>query len=324
MSLEKYVKKFSKLRSDHNANWPATARGRSPYKPMLLLAVIDLFAYGRLTTNLIRLTPELGDLFHIYCGQVLPPDWACNIAMPFFHMKSEGFWELQPLPGQETVLASGRRLHSAGRLQETVAGAVLDDELYQLLCVAETRQILQAALIETYFDAPTQARLLTQTTINAGAFQYSRELLAGALGQESAIKEVAEKYAPAVRDQGFRRAVVLTYDHRCALCGIRMLTPEGHTAVAAAHIVPWHISHNDDPRNGMALCHLCHWTFDKGLLGVSARYRVLTSPRLTTDQNMPGHLVTLSNREILGPIERELWPDTGALKWHLKEVFRRV
>ncbi|MCB8986015.1 MAG: HNH endonuclease [Ardenticatenaceae bacterium] len=27
---------------------------------------------------------------------------------------------------------------------------------------------------------------------------------------------------------------------------------------AAAHIIPWSESHNDDPRNGLALCHLCH------------------------------------------------------------------
>lgn len=74
----------------------------------------------------------------------------------------------------------------------------------------------------------------------------------------------------------------------------------------------------------MALCHLCHWTFDKGLVGVSAEYQVLTSPRLSTGQNVPGHLIALSNREILGPVEKELWPDVASLKWHLREVFRRV
>ena len=63
MALEKYAEKFSKLRSDRNANWPEASLGRSPYKPVLLLAVMDLFAQGELTTNLIQLRPDLGDIF---------------------------------------------------------------------------------------------------------------------------------------------------------------------------------------------------------------------------------------------------------------------
>jgi putative restriction endonuclease len=31
--------------------------------------------------------------------------------------------------------------------------------------------------------------------------------------------------------------------------------------------VPWRISHDDDLHNGTALCRLCHWTFEQGLLG---------------------------------------------------------
>lgn len=324
MNLEQYVKKFSQLRRDRTAKWPETSLGRSPYKPLLLLAVMDLFAQGELTANLIPLTPELGNIFHLYCAQVMPPDWRCNIAMPFFHMSGEGFWRLQPRPGKEAVIASGRQLYSERLLVDTVAGAVLDDELYRLMCVERSRDVLRAAIIKSNFDDPTQQRLLAQTTINAAAFKYSQQLLAGVLEKGTKIKEISEEYAPAIRDQGFRRAVVLAYNHRCALCGIRMLTPDGHTAVAAAHIVPWSISRDDDPRNGIALCHLCHWTFDKGLVGVSTAYRVLTSPRLLTDQNVPGHLVTLSDREILGPAEKALWPDVDSLKWHLKEVFRKV
>jgi putative restriction endonuclease len=41
--------------------------------------------------------------------------------------------------------------------------------------------------------------------------------------------------------------------------------------------VPWSISHDDDLHNGMALCRLCHWTFDQGLLGVSSKYLLLLS-----------------------------------------------
>jgi putative restriction endonuclease len=68
---------------------------------------------------------------------------------------------------------------------------------------------------------------------------------------------------------------------------------DSHTAVDAAHIIPWSVSHDDGIRNGMALCKLCHWTFDKGLIGVSASYTVLLSPELTAGYNLLGHLITL-------------------------------
>ena len=80
--------------------------------------------------------------------------------------------------------------------------------------------------------------------------------------------EVAEKgtHRQNVRDQAFRKTVVTLYDHRCAMCGIRMLTPDGHTVVQAAHVKPWRVSYDDRPTNGMALCRLCQWYFDEGLM----------------------------------------------------------
>jgi putative restriction endonuclease len=165
--------------------------------------------------------------------------------------------------------------------------------------------------------------LLEQGLINAEAFRYSLELLEHA--RSAQVKETigeAGAYEPAARDQGFRRAVITAYDHRCALCGIRMLTADGHTVVDAAHIKPWSTSRNDDPRNGVALCRLCHWTFDEGLTGISSHYQVVVSPQLSADRNYAGHVLTLSGRRILGPVEELLWPDLDALAWHRQSVFR--
>lgn len=102
---------------------------------------------------------------------------------------------------------------------------------------------------------------------------------------------------------------------------MRMLTPSGHTVVEAAHIIPWRISQNDDVHNGMALCRLCHWTFDEGLVGVSAKYRVRLSKKLRVTNNLPGHLLTVENRQILGPAREDMWPDDKALRWHREKVF---
>ncbi len=101
-----------------------------------------------------------------------------------------------------------------------------------------------------------------------------------------------------------------------------MRTVDGHTAVDAAHIIPWSVSHNDDPRNGLSLCKLCHWSFDEGLLGVSHRYQVIASKALTAYNNIAGHLLTLHERPLVTPVEEALWPDRAALRWHRAQALR--
>jgi putative restriction endonuclease len=320
--MNQYTDKLARLSTDKSsARWPEFTRHRAPHKPLLLLAVMDLIAQGSLAHNLIELNAELGELFTLYWSTIFPPDTGKrgNIAMPFWHLQSDGFWQLQPRPGQETILAGSSKIHSIGRLQDLSLGAKLDDELYEWLCTEDGRSQARAVLLATYFTAPVREVLVAQTAVNVAAFHYSEELLAAA-HQTHLIKE--REVETAVRDQGFRRAIVKAYEHRCAVCGLKILTADGHTAVAAAHIIPWRVSHNDDPRNGLALCHLCHWTFDKGLVTFSNQYQVKTSPQLMADANLPGHLLTFAGRKLLGPGDDALWPFTDSLRWHRREVFR--
>lgn len=321
--IDKYVKRFAKLRTDKAASrWSKETKYRAPHKPLLLLAVMDLFAQGSITANLIEFTTELGELFTLYWSNVMPPHKRGNLALPFFHLQSDGFWHLVPRPGKEEIVAAASQIRSINRLEETVLGARLDEELYLLLNEAESRDVLRTVLVETYFSPGLQTVLLEQGEINVAAHQYSQELLQRA---EAKVlqEEDAEEYQPAVRDQGFRRAIVTVYDHRCAFCGIRILTPDGHTLIEAAHIVPWSINQDDRPNNGLALCRLCHWAFDEGMFAISHRYLVLISRQLKAEYNMPGHLVTIDGRKIIGPEKEALWPDVDALKWHRANVFRR-
>ena len=210
-------------------------------------------------------------------------------------------------------------MDTLNQLNRLVLGARLDEALFHLIQIEEAREALRKTLVDTYFSPDIQPDLVGLGATNLQAYLYSSELL------ESARKHLRETPAETdsyVRDQGFRRAVVRIYEHRCAFCGVRMLTADGHTVVDAAHIIPWSVSHNDDVHNGMALCRLCHWTFDAGLMGVSGKYRMLLSEELRIAQNMPGHLLTLDQREILGPAEHDLWPDGDTLAWHRKRVYR--
>jgi putative restriction endonuclease len=322
--LKDYLSSFTHMRSDTNHfRWTAATHFRAPHKPFLLLSILDLFAQGFIQTNLIGISPELGNIFSQYWQIVMPPDRRSNIALPFFHLRSSSFWHLLPVPGKEALLEDTRQVDSLSQLQKLVLGARLDDGLFQLLQMEEPRNAFRVALIQTYFGPELQPALLQQGAVNIQIYLYSQELIDKVQRQIKETTNEENQYKTNVRDQGFRRAVVKVYDHRCAFCGVRMLTVDGHGAVDAAHIVPWSVSHNDDPRNGMALCRLCHWTFDEGLASVSTKYTMLLSPELRTSHNVPGHLLTLEGRPIISPVDPAFMPDLQSLSWHRETYFRK-
>ncbi len=200
------------------------------------MCVLDLFDSGEISSNLVEISDDLAELFDRYSDGVLPFIRPGNLALPFFHLRGDGFWHL--LPRYEGTLL-GSQISSLTRLGEEIVGARLDEDLYELIRSEENRDRLRSVLIETYFSRETRQSLVEQSIINRGAFVYSGELLRRP--EDPTVQEtlsLEEAYLPAVRDQGFRRAVVTAYSHLCALCGIRVRTLDGHTAVTAAHIVP--------------------------------------------------------------------------------------
>ncbi len=70
MSLEQYLKSFSRLRTDKNRKrWSALTTYQAPHKPFLLLSIMDLIAQGLITQNFIEPSFEL--LIHsIHTGTV--------------------------------------------------------------------------------------------------------------------------------------------------------------------------------------------------------------------------------------------------------------
>ena len=229
--FEYYIKAFSSLHTDKGKNkYPSQTRYQAPHKPILLLSLIDLMAEGMIKENFIELTPELGETFTSYWSIVMSLDKKGKIVYPFFHLKKDGFWHLIPNKGEEGVLNSTREISSVYRLFKLISGAKLDNELFLLLCNNQERNILRSVLVDTYFDSSISEPILIQGKINIESFKYSLNLL----GRKPKIiypDPGDDSYKEKVRDQGFRKAVVKAYEHRCSFCGIRMRTPDGHTAV---------------------------------------------------------------------------------------------
>jgi putative restriction endonuclease len=285
---------------------------------------MDLIARGVLTSRFISITGELvelNELFTDYWRSIVPVTQTSSIAFPFSRLHTEPFWKLLPLPAREITRPIINSITSISQLRNAALGAEIDEELFLHMASPAGRNALTAALLRACFSETGQRALREQAGIHKEAFQYSRVLEDAAHTQTASEAVFPEQYKAAARDQGFRRAIVFNYDHRCAFCGTRIVTSEGHTAVDAAHIVPWSVSQNDDIRNGMALCKLCHWSFDEGLMGVSDAYAVIVSKQVAQSHNTAGALSNLADRLILGPPDKALWPHQVHLKWH-RTTFR--
>ena len=315
---DKITQKLLKLKTDHNRHrWTPLTRNRAPHKPFLMLSVMDHFAQGLIKRNFIEPSFDLVDTFNTYWQVIMPLGTRTTMAYPFPRLRNDGIFHLVNAPDFKGRI-DPNSVTSMKKLREVCAGAVLDEKLYVLLCDSEKREYLRAALINHYFAEEIHFRVLECGNINVRAYEYSRNLLRLNETQTPFEENLLNEK---VRDQGFRKAIVSLYDHRCAMCGIRMLTPEGHTVVEAAHVKPWSQSHDDNPTNGMSLCRLCHWSFDEGLMSVNENLEVMVSKRVTTEKNFPGHILTLSDRGIFKPDENIFWPGQENLEWHRDRVF---
>lgn len=135
-----------------------------------------------------------------------------------------------------------------------------------------------------------------------------------------------------LRIRGFRQAVIEAYSCRCAVCGLKINSPDSLSwEVEAAHIVPHYSLGRDDVWNGIALCHLHHWAFDVGWFTLRDDYVIEVSSQvnfLPPDYGKLGdyefvRALSHKSARILLPGKNEIYPHHNAIRWHRQNVFHR-
>ena len=133
-----------------------------------------------------------------------------------------------------------------------------------------------------------------------------------------------------LRARGFRQAVMEAYDFRCAVCGLKISTPDAVSwEVEAAHIVPHRAMGRDDIFNGIALCGLHHWAFDSGWFTLHDDYNVLVSPHVNL---LPADFGKIEDYDFLQalarktqkiglPCRRGIYPHINSIRWHREHIF---
>jgi hypothetical protein len=133
-----------------------------------------------------------------------------------------------------------------------------------------------------------------------------------------------------LRNRAFKQAVREAYDFKCAVCGMKIYSPNTlQWEVEAIHIVPHSKNGKDDLLNGLALCRLHHWAFDVGWFTLEDNFNILASSKikdLSPDFGRLGNYdfikqLSQENLRIYLPSEQDIHPHPNAIKWHRENIF---
>ncbi len=310
-ALEKYLGRFADLHRNARAGM-----GYAPHKPVLLLAVLDEVERGGIQDNLVVINPELVASFRAYWRALVPSDtWQERMVYPFRYLLQDGFWELvlngEPLTSKELGDPT-----SINQLKAKIDGARFTPDLWQILQDRVAVNALRTLLLRTYFDATRQD---VQARMPADVLEYESAKLIENAQSKFRVRKVRETQDDSgyfVRHALFPRVIKSLYNERCAVCGLAARSSAGALIVDAVHIMPFYLFHNDDPRNGLALCKNHHWAFDAGWFAISEGYKVVASRHLENDSGF----LTVGTPLYL-PSSPKLAPALDALKWHNANIF---
>lgn len=295
---EEWLSKICKLKVDRARPEPA------PHKPLLLLALFDVLEAGQLPEGILELTPGLAFRFSIY-GSVVAHRRTqhLRVLFPFYHLRSEGFWQV--LDEQRQPTSERSRAHYA----------VIDPGFLTAASDPAFR-LHRSLLIAKYFRPDDRAALYALCDMRVPA--------ADEIEEQVLYQPIAEA-ANRGRDARFRIVVLSNYTFTCALTGYRLTTISSETIVDAAHIHKRSVSRSDDPRNGLALCRNAHWMFDTGLWSLTDEFTVVVARKHFDEDCLdPGikRLADYQGQKIHLPGSQSHWPDLKCIKWHREHSFR--
>jgi putative restriction endonuclease len=280
------------------------SRHERPHKPVMLLAALDLIAQGQAKPDRIYWSPDLRQRFRDYFEKVRTGNDHPAPELPFLHLRGDGFWLPRELKHDQELDLD--HTPTATDAEGNNIFASLTAGFERLVNDPEKRGQVRDALVARYFpDKRSEISSL---------FEDGANTVPPTKPPESFHEEPEALYG---RSSGFRRKVLEVYDFQCAACGLRIKLPDDDiTFVDGAHLIPFSVSRNDHPTNGIALCKNHHWAMDQFLLVPTTGAIWKTSPRLDPRRSPgEGALVALNNQPILPPHDEAFRPNDVSLKW---------
>jgi putative restriction endonuclease len=221
---------------------------RAPHKPLLLLLALARAGRGEdRLMSFAEIEAPLKDLL----GEFGPPRRSHHAHLPFWHLQTDGIWEIVSLPvpapgtiGDTPAVTLMRAGNVRGGLVEEIHSAIVQD-----------KGLLREAaltLLETSFPETLHGEI------------------ANAVGLE--LKGTAPRVR--ARDPRFRDRILIAYGYRCAVCRYDLKMVLAPIGLEAAHI-KWHQAGGPAvEQNGLALCSMHHLLFDRGAMTLGSDRRM--------------------------------------------------
>ncbi|MEO3976090.1 phosphorothioated DNA-binding restriction endonuclease [Streptomyces sp. CAU 1734] len=273
---------------------------RAPHKPLLMLYALARFQqrpdgalrYSDVEQDLRELLREYG------------PPRRTSPSYPFHHLVSDGVWEVSTRDG---AVSPGT---GVGVLRESLAEGRLAPGLRAAL-TADPALLgrLAQLLLELHFPPSLHSDIAAHTGLD----------LESADGAARVTRTVRERK----RAARLRAEVLIAYEYRCAFCGFDGAIGRVPVGLEAAHVRWWAQRGPDELSNALCLCSLHHKLFDRGVLGLDGRRRIMVSREFT------GHGTTartqvldLVGGTLTGPRRGSAQVAPEHIDWHTGQVFR--
>ncbi len=266
---------------------------RAPHKPLLLLYVLGqylnghsrLVSFREVDAPLKKLLQDFG-----------PPREAHHSELPFWHLTSDGFWDLAnfEIPTKRIGSTSVKRKN----LLDHDAQGGFKSEFYEQVGDPEVAAQIISVILAQNFPDSIHEDILCAVGIDPGLLSLKRK-----------------------RDPKFREEILRAYRYECAICGYSSRIADVLVGVEAAHI-KWHQAGGPDIHpNGVALCSLHHKAFDRGMITIANDYRILVSEKAHGTAVFDHMISAFHGQNLRIPLRPSYSPRRMYIEWHIKEVF---
>ena len=267
---------------------------RAPHKPLLVL-----LALGRLQAGADRLLPydELDQPLARLLEEFGPPRKSPHPELPFYHLQTDGVWQIEDSVGLRIRRGSKNPLKSELR-KFRIAGGFTEDVFRELKLRPELVRELAREILAAHFPESLHDSICAAAGVGLDGTERSK------------------------RDPAFRSAVISVWGHRCAFCGYGVQLDAADLGLEAAHIRWCQAGGPDSLNNGLACCSVHHQAFDRGAITISHERRIVVSARLHGSGKLEELFLALHGTGLGAPGRKEALPKADFLAWHRTQVFR--